>query len=307
MLQFKDKLARRHLLYPLDFDSRAMQINLNIQDDWDEKVKALHIKNKNTTIKQLKYELGEYNFEQKLENFAELGNIPFSLVLYHNSLYHQARYSFYHGYYYPALLAATALGERILNHLILDLRDCYKNTPNYKKIYRKNSFDNWEMCIDILRSWDAFQHQNVPDNFEMLLRIRNKSIHFNEDTYVNLRNDALLALKYLGTIINHQFGYGPKKCMIKGTKGHFFIKKESESEPFVKKYLLPSSPIVGPYFSINFIRNKILFFDFKKYEFEKLSDEDFTKIYNERESVMVASNSYPASDDIHVMQRSRIY
>lgn len=54
---------------------------------------------------------------------------------------------------YPALVGACALGERILNHLILDLRGAYAHTPEYKRVHRKDSFDDWRVPIDTLAAW----------------------------------------------------------------------------------------------------------------------------------------------------------
>ena len=54
---------------------------------------------------------------------------------------------------YPALTGACALGERILNYLILNLRDDFHSTPEYKQVYRKDSFDQWDAPINALASW----------------------------------------------------------------------------------------------------------------------------------------------------------
>ncbi len=51
------------------------------------------------------------------------------------------------GVYHLALTAACALGERILNHLVLTLRDEFRSSPEFKRIYRSESFDNWEVAL----------------------------------------------------------------------------------------------------------------------------------------------------------------
>jgi hypothetical protein len=67
-----------------------------------------------------------------VKNATDLGAKSFSLVAYHNDFHEQARRSFVAGSYYPALVAACALGERILNHLLLDLRGSFKGSRSYK-------------------------------------------------------------------------------------------------------------------------------------------------------------------------------
>jgi hypothetical protein len=43
----------------------------------------------------------------------------------------------------------------ILNHLLLDLREEFRGTPEYKQIHRKDSFDNWDLAIDTLEAWSV--------------------------------------------------------------------------------------------------------------------------------------------------------
>lgn len=297
--------ARRYLLYPFDFDTRATTLSMEIKDEWEDRIKQMHQNNKDKTTAILKNELGEHNFDMKLANFIELGSSPFSLVSYHNILFHQARYAFYHGYYYPALVAACALGERMLNHMILDLRDEYKNTPEYKKVYRKSSFDNWEVPIATLESWGVFQNEEVEKNFTALKKLRNNSIHFNVSTYVSLRDDALLAIQHLGKIIDIQFGYGwPKKCIIDGTKGHFFIKQAYEEDPFIKHFIIPSCPHVSPVFSINFADDGILFFDFKDCDYTVLTDQKFAEHFNNRRPDNLAPSTMPVKENVFAMKRN---
>ena len=103
------------------------------------------------------------------------------------------------GGYYPALTAACSLGERILNHLILILRDDYRHTPEFKTVYRKNSFDNWDVPIDTLESWDVLLPK-VAKEFRCLKDMRNKAIHFRPEVDRNDRDLALRAVKCLQAV-----------------------------------------------------------------------------------------------------------
>lgn len=101
-------------------------------EQWEERAKALHIESRNKVIERLKAEYGERHHAQVIQNTKDLGAKAFSVVSYHNAMHEQARRAFVSGLYFPALLAACALGERILNHLIIDLRDQYKTSPHYR-------------------------------------------------------------------------------------------------------------------------------------------------------------------------------
>lgn len=289
---------RRHLVFARDFDNRARVLD-EIQDAWEPRVKELHMQNQRKLIRQLKRELGIFDFQRKLENFKNAGIAPFSIISYHNDFYRQARYSFIFGLYYPALTSACALGERILNHLMIDLRESFKSSPHYKNIYRKNSFDDWGTCINILSDWGVFQHDGVLNRFHSLKDLRMRSIHFNGETYANLRHDALSALELLRDIISFQFGsWSGQKWMIPGTEGHVFIKKESENDPFIQKFYLPQSPLVGPYFSMRHEQGQWIVFDKKDYSGEDLSDEEFCRTFNSRHSDSLVDSSMPWSEDI---------
>ncbi|TIP22320.1 MAG: hypothetical protein E5X90_15625, partial [Mesorhizobium sp.] len=122
-------------------------------EHWEEKVKVLHIENRNNAIERLKAEYGERRHAQVIQDTKDLGAKAFSIVSYHNLMHEQARRAFVSGLYFPALVAACALGERILNHLILDLRDHYKASPYYRRVYRSESFDDWRFAVRVLEDW----------------------------------------------------------------------------------------------------------------------------------------------------------
>jgi len=81
---------KRYLIYPMDFDTRARLLEDPVES-WHEEPKKNHLEGRERLIESLKVELGEYEFETKLENFKDAGMAPFSIVSYHNFLYRQAR------------------------------------------------------------------------------------------------------------------------------------------------------------------------------------------------------------------------
>lgn len=288
---------KRYRIQPTHFDTRA-HILEEPKDTWTKEAVELHIQNKERLTNQLKFELGEYNFEQKLENFKELGPIPFSVVSHHNGLFEQARYAFIHCQYYPALTAACALGERILNHLLLDLRDHYPVSSFDKKSHRRKSIDDWKKAISTFREWGIWKSDEVTKAFRDLSDLRHRSIHFNVDTTKNLRCDALSSLEYLSTIIGEQFGFRFDKT-IPGTRGAFFLKKEEEADPFVREYYLAQSFYVSPYHAFEMIESVWCLFDYKQPD-DDIDDEEFARLFNNRTSDQVTPTSVPWDDSIVV-------
>ena len=218
----------------MDFDTRAAILNPNIEDRWDDRAKEA-IESRWASIRQsLIPEFGERDIDTKLESFAAIGTKPVSVLSYHNNFFHQVRQAYVSGAWYPALVGACALGERILNHLILDLRQFYLDTPQYKHVARKDSFNDWSIPIDTLEDWGVLLPGAVID-FRALMRLRHRSIHFNVITYDTVKGDALSAILHLRSIIEQQFGsFSKAPWFIAGTIGHVFIKKELERNPFVR-------------------------------------------------------------------------
>src|SRR6476469_6806260 len=161
---------KRFRIFGFDFDTRVHALTTEIQDFWKEDVKARHLQNRLETEQALVRRFGETAAEQKKQNFIVLGPKPLSVLAFHNKFFDQIRTSFVMDGYYPALTAACALGERILNHLILILRDDFKATPQYKRLYKKDSFDNWDIAIDTLAAWDVL----LPDVVTEFRKLRDR-------------------------------------------------------------------------------------------------------------------------------------
>lgn len=279
---------KRFRVFGGDFDYRAAQLVLDIPPEWEQSVKDLHRQNRTNTLIGLISEYGTNNGQVKVKNFEELGSKPISIVAFHNNFYQQARDAFIIGAYYPALTGACALGERILNHLMLRLRESYRNSPEYKKVYRKNSFDNWDLAINTLETWDVLLPE-VVSAFRKLSNIRNqKAIHFNPETDTNDREYAIEALNQLSVIIGQQFSaIGPEPWFIANTRGSSFIKKDVENLPFVRELYITASNcvLVGPKHTVEFIATdggyNVVVKDDHNYEQTEISDEEFAVLYND--------------------------
>lgn len=292
LAKLDDHGARRYRVWGSDFDTRAVLLATEIGEHWEPGIKEQWKQNKNNIAHGLRQQYGELGGQRKVQNFTDMGGKPFSILAYHNGFFEQVRASFTIGAYYPALTGVCAMGERILNHLILDLRESFRSTPEYKSVYRKSSFQDWGLAIDTLNAWGVLL-SGVSEAFGKLAILRNKSIHFNHDTYENLRHDALSAIKYMSSIIEHQFGtYGRQPWFIEGIKGASFIKREYEMNPFIQKYYLPQSPFVGVNCGIEFDdQNRAEFIDYSDYGDVEMTDEEFCEAFNNRDIAEIAKKA----------------
>jgi len=299
---------RRYVVPPAicDFDARPSLLAQEINPAWEEQVKDLHRTNQKLLIANLCVELGSVAFGRKLDDYIALGNAPFSIISYHNVFLCQARYAFVQGHYYPALTAACALGERVLNHLILDLRDAFSMSREYKKLARQSSIVSWQRAINALIAWKILLPV-AAKAFRKLETLRHRSLHFNPSTYGNLREDALAALKCLGSAIGEQFSaFGLQPWFIPGTLGACFVKAEYEAHPFIRAYFLKNCPLVGVNHAHSAEGGKWSLFDYKDYGEGRITDDEFRELYNNRDHARLAPTSLPPAEGIIHYQWHRV-
>lgn len=269
---------KRYRVISFDFDTRVHMLTQEIPDEWDGQVKKLHRQNREAIEKELVSFYGQELQEAKRQNFIDLGDKPLSILAFHNRFFEQIRTAFVMGAYYPALTSTCALGERILNHLILILRDDYRDTLEYKMVSRKDSFDNWDIPIDILESWSILL-PDVTKQFRRLRDLRNKAIHFRPEVDSNDRALALEAIQCLREIIRNQFSaFGSQPWFITNIPGESYIKKDWESRPFIQKVYLPNCISVGPKHRIESLIPQTVVNDNFQYEEREITDEEFSEM-----------------------------
>jgi hypothetical protein len=268
---------RRYRPLAFDFDLRANGFQ-PIQEQWEERVKELHRQSQQQMREQLIAEYGEQSADMKFANFIDLGPRWLTVLSRHNKFFKQSRDAFVIGAYYPALTSACALGERILNYLILELRDEFKGSPEYKHIYRKVAFSGWEIPINCLASWGVLLPA-VVDEFWKLRDRRNDAIHFRPDVDHNDRELALAALHNLGAILKTQFGlFNGQKWFITDIAGENYIKKEWEYDPFIRHVYLPNCAYVGPGHTLTFATDSWRVHDNTGYEVRDVTDDEFCEL-----------------------------
>ncbi len=296
---------KRFRVFDFDIDTRATILTEEIQDAWEEAVKETHRAAKQQLNEQLLKEYGSDASDVKLRNFVDLGSKPLSITAFHNKFLEQIRTAFIMGAYYPALTASCALGERILNHLIILLRDDFSTTPQYKRVYKKNSFDDWDKVISVLESWQVLL-PGTTKLFRELATIRHRTIHFHPETDENDRDLSLGAIQVLSAIISEQFpAFGRPdwvlggihreqylgavaepnslQWFITGVPGEIYLKKDLESNPFIKRVYIPKSFCVGPRHQIQmgFTQESGwigIIDDRFDYESREITDEEFVEL-----------------------------
>ena len=175
------------------------------------------------------------------------------------------------------MTSSGALGERILNRLLLKTRKYFKSSEHYKTIYKKQSFDDWTKPIKSLKAWKVIS-EDTADLFNRLKRHRNDSIHY-KDGY-NFDSNAFTAIKLLANIIDNQFNYLKRKDLfwVFDIPGEIWLKSKVLSDPFVIEFILPHcikltpfcEPTANPHIRAENVPLK------------PLSDEEFIKIRNNR-------------------------
>lgn len=267
---------KRYRVLPIDFDARAYWLT-KPANAWTEEVKKNHELNRQKVESELIAEFGQLNGPQKVKNFADLGPKPVSVLAFHNRFLHQIRTAFVIGAYFPSLTGACSLGERILNHLVLALREEFMTTPEYKRVYNKESFDDWDLAIGTLEAWGVLLPEVVPE-FRSLKDRRNDALHFRAETDTNDRPLALAAIKNLCLIIEKQFpGFGTQPWFITGVPGESYIKKNWEVKPFIKTVYLQSCRLVGPNHEVLEVLPWRLR-DSTAYAIHEITDEEFCSL-----------------------------
>lgn len=265
------------------FDARANQLTQEIVDSWEPQVKDLWLETQRQVKESVIHDYGVAQYERKISDFREQGVIPFSVISYHSAAFKEIRDAFVAGAYYPALTAAVSLGEQLLNHLLLDLREHFRESPEYKNVYRKNSFDDWDLAIRVLSSWKVLRPESASDLRE-LQPIRHQAVHFNPAIHENARDYAHSAVRLMRQFIEHQFGaFGNHPWFITSVPGLVFIKKEFEDHPFIKKFYLPNCAYVGPRHTLRRDGGyrRWLVNDPHHYPDSAVSDEEFARLFVE--------------------------
>lgn len=283
-----------------NFDTRSESLNLP-RSTWEENVKRQHEENRKATIEGLTTQYGSTQLDDKLKAFKEFGRMPMSVIFEHTSRFWQVRDAFVAGAHYPALAATCALGEKILNHMVLNLRAHYPNKARKASVYDANSIANWHTAIQALEDWEVLR-KGVGTAFRKLSAIRNRALHADPRKAEDDRSEALSAIRMLKQILEDQFGtWGLHEWFIRGTKGHLFIKRDWEKNPFISTYYTPNTVLVSPYFRMLSLQDG-LWAVVDRADVQTgstISDEAFCQLFNDRRPEELVPDSIPMAPSLH--------
>jgi hypothetical protein len=276
---------KRHRVLHFDFDTRASILGMEVLPEWEPHVQESWRASQRAMREGLEAQYGSFAGQAKLQNFVDLGPAPFSILAFHNLFFRQAREAFVVGGYYPALTGICALGERVLNHLVRVLRDDFQATPQYKKVYSKSSFDNWELAIGTLASWGVLSELSA-QLFRQLRDVRNRGVHFTPEVDRQSREHALAAIHLFREIIEEQFtAFGGTRWYITSIPGASFVRKDVESQPFVRRVILPNTVRVGPRHRLEHDGSGGLqVIDAPSYEEREIDDSEFARLHAEHQA-----------------------
>jgi len=165
--------------------------------------------------------------------------------------------------------------------MLLLLRDYHKDAPEYKKLYRKQSFDYWPLAIDALESWGELLPE-AANKFRELNEKRNRAIHFNLETEHNDKELALDAIHLIQDIVNIQFSSFGRQPWYFCVPGEIYIKKEWEEKPLIKHIFVPNSLLVGPKHKVESVFPQTIVNDQFEYEDREISDEEYYELRKNR-------------------------
>lgn len=237
------------MIHGITFDTRAMMLTATINPDWEPEIIAQHERNRTNIRIGLIHQYGNDDHERKVADYGALGPAPWSAVDRHNEFMAQIRSAFTIGAYYPALIGASALGERLLNELVIRLRDDYRDHPATRSVASRQSFSNWSECITALVGWNVLDDQTATQ-FNDLRKLRNANVHYGAHLVgTDGREQALDAVLLIQNIIEALFApHGGPPRFIADVSGYSFLALDAEKDPFVHRFLIPAAVLLSPNF-----------------------------------------------------------
>jgi hypothetical protein len=271
--------CRRYRPIRVTFDTRNVALDVRIRDDWEPRIKATWERIHAQVWAELVDQFGALDADAKFENYRALGPAPWSVVFEHTVLLRQVRDSFTHGDFYPALVGACALGERLLHQLVDVLRQDYINHGSTTKRVRSGRLANdWGTLIDVLRGWGVLDDE-LAATYRELEGLRHRAVHVDRGLEVARRDAALTSILLLQRIVERVLEpHGGPPRYIADTPGASFLALEAEHEPIVKRIFLPHCALVTPDHRMEpdaSVPGGWRVFDDVDYPCEQLSDEDF--------------------------------
>lgn len=213
---------------------------------------------------------GQIDAENKYARWLEQNSPDICVPVEWHDLLREVESAYIHGDLYPALTSACCLGERILNHLVIGLKDCFKDSPRYKEVHGEKSFQNWEKSIEILSEWNVLNDEQS-GLFNDLLKLRNPAIHFG--SVEELQENAKTAINLVYSITSKIFGHTSGYFFI--CSGEIYLKVDEANKPLVKEFIVPHCHLLGFKHRIENRNGQATIVDDEEYSNDVLSDDEF--------------------------------
>jgi hypothetical protein len=227
---------------------------------------------------------GDESSDDKFRRYMALAKPAISVVGEHTYLLKDICNSYVQGSLYSALTGACCIGERILNDIIFEVMDDFRESEHYKKVYNRGSIIDWGQAIRILSDWSILDTETAK-KYKELHQLRIESVHFRKESQ-NLEKISLEAINNVNFVINKLFAVGPHRkdiLLYFQAPGEIYIKKEVELVPMVKAFYIPCSILVGPRHTVESgaQAREFLIVDTEQYEDKEINDAEFVKLRKE--------------------------
>jgi hypothetical protein len=225
-------------------------------------------------LELLSRQYGAFDLEGKFHRWSRLQVPSLCAPIEYLELLHEVEDAFVLGAFYPALTAACCLGERILNHLVLQVRVHYVDHPRYKEAWRRESVDDWGLAISLLTDWQTLD-QKQRTEFNELLGLRNPAVHFG--SVLERETSSRRAVQLVYSITESLFS--PAHDRFSWTPGEIYIKKSYETDPLTLEFVLPHCIQVGYAHTIEQVEIegsvRLAVQDNQLYDTSEISDDEF--------------------------------
>ena len=235
---------------------------------------------------KLKRELGEDQIDDKYLRWEEISKANIWILEEFNQFLDEIIKAYIQGYYYISITGACCLTERLLNRLIIKLKDHNKKSPLYKKIYDKEKqIQNWDTLKEVLEDWGILNEEQL-SICKKLHRYRNDTVHYIPE--YDFKSAAPTVIKLTTKLIDSIFSVFERKDIfnIFIIPGEIWVKECMIADPFVKEFILPCCSMAGAISQIEediYLENGAIVGDLTEEEFIKVRTDygnDRAKFHN---------------------------
>lgn len=227
---------------------------------------------------RLRAQFGTDRFEEKFERWKNIDYPPIGLIDDDYPLMIEEVINAYtFGYSYAAVTSCCCLAERILNRLVLKCRHHFRYHASYKRIHRKDSFDDWALMIRLIEQWQLVPEKAIAQ-FRFLMPVRRDAVHYNRGYDFN--GVAAPAINALISAISETFGVINRRdiYLVFDVPGEVWVRSAASSSPFVKEFVLPHCYFAHAVHDLDWDKGRIVRITERLGKVGSLTDEEFVAL-----------------------------